>query len=357
MATPVIKVPATSPTPGDVGTGMAALPSVPLIGPDGQPRFGHFASPVTDLMLPQFDYRTVMDKRASRLARYFHYKQFQFVSLCHANWQIGIAIADIRYAGTSFCYFYNRITQQLDEISQLKAFSLGVRMSPSPVAGTASIAGQQQIQLTPEGLVWHITLTGNLLQGQITLTPPADSMPLALCTPTGYNGWTYTQKHNALQVAGQLQYRNQPLELTTALAGYDFSAGYMRRETSWRWGSISATLPQGQFGLNLAAGVNETGSNENCLWLNGVKQLLPGVKISLNRQQPLQPWHYSSDDGCINLSFSPQQCRRERLNFGLLASNFRQYCGSFSGSIMLRSGEKLALDQTPGLAEDHFARW
>ncbi|GAB2905260.1 DUF2804 domain-containing protein [Rheinheimera gaetbuli] len=358
MATPVIKAPFTPPTPGGVSrNSRAALPANPLIGADGQPHFGHFASPVTDLMLPQFDYRTVMDNRASRLARYFHYKQFQFVSLCHADWQIGIAIADIRYAGNSFCYFYNRITQQLDEISQLKPFSIGISMSASPIAGTASIAGKQHIQLTPEGLNWHIALTGKMLQGQITLTPPPNSLPLALCTPTGYNGWTYTQKHNALQVSGQLQYRNTPLALATALAGYDFSAGYMRRETSWRWGSISAMLPQGSFGLNLAAGVNETGSNENCLWLNGVKQLLPAVKISLNRQQPELPWHYSSDDGNINLRFQPQQCRRERLNLGLLASNFRQYCGNFSGNVTLSNGEKLQLDQIPGLAEDHFARW
>lgn len=336
---------------------MTTLTATALIDSDGQPQFGHFASPVTDLMLPRFDYRTVMDKPASGLARYFHFKQFQFVSLCHADWQIGIAIADIRYAANSFCYFFNRNSQQLDEVSQLKPLSIGVSMSASPVSGTALFNGKQHIQLTPQGLNWQLKLSGSLLQGDINLTAAPGSMPLALCTPTGYNGWTYTQKHNALDVSGQLQYRNQPLDLTCALAGYDFSAGYMRRETSWRWGSISALLPQGRFGLNLASGVNETGDNENCLWLNGSRQLLPAVRIKLNRQQPEQPWHYCSHDAAVDLYFSPQQCRRERLNFGFLASNFRQYCGTFTGSIRLQNGEKLQLDQIPGLAEDHFARW
>lgn len=336
---------------------MTALPPNPLIKPDGQPQFGHFDHPVTELALARFDYRSIMDKPAGALAQHFHFKQFQFVSISHPEWQIGIAIADIRYAANGFCYFYDRHSGKLDEISLLKPFSIGVQMSPSPVSGIAAIRGKQAISLSINSLQWHITLTGPLLQGEISLSVPADDLPLALCTPTGYSGWTYTQKHNALPVNGQLSYRGTALDLQQALGGYDFSAGYMRRETSWRWGSISAWLPQGRFGLNLANGVNETGYNENCLWLNGKKQLLNAVSIRLNRQQATQPWHYQCAQNQLQLQFTPQQCRKERLNLGVLASNFRQYCGTFSGSIILDSGEELYLDQVPGLAEDHFARW
>ncbi|MDP2715056.1 DUF2804 domain-containing protein [Rheinheimera sp.] len=336
---------------------LSAPPENNLLGTDGLPRFGYFASPVTRLNLAQFTYYNVMDRPASALAKYLHYKQFQFVSISHADWQIGVAIADIRYAASAFCYFYQRSTQQLDEISLLKPFSLGVQMSNTPVAGSARINGKQHICLTPKGYNWQLTLQGELLSGNLMLHGGENAQPIALCTPTGYNGWTYTQKHNALALSGELHYRGTALDLSTALAGYDFSAGYMRRETSWRWGSISATLPQGRFGLNLANGVNETGATENCLWLDGRLQLLPPVSIGLNRQQPTQPWQFSSTDQQVCLQFTPQQCRRERLNLGILASNFRQYCGFFSGSILLQNGEKLILDQVPGLAEDHFARW
>ena len=333
------------------------LPDNLLISHSGQPRFGHFDTPITELGLAQFQYRTVMDKPASKLARYLHYKQFQFVSICHPDWQIGIAIADIRYLASAFCYVFDRHTTHLEEIELLKPLSLGVSMSRSPTAGSASIAGKQRISLTPQDYNWHLSLSGALLQGELCLLGAPDASALALCTPTGYNGWTYTQKHNALPLTGQLQYRGRELDLTQALGGYDFSAGYMRRETSWRWGSISAQLPQGRFGLNLACGVNETGTTENCLWLNGHKQRLPAVHIALDRQQPTAPWHYHSDDGMVALQFTPQQKRQQQLNLGLLASNFRQYCGVFSGAIRLQSGEKLILDQVPGLAEDHFARW
>ena len=333
------------------------LPDNLLISHSGLPRFGHFDTPITELGLAQFQYRTVMDKPASKLARYLHYKQFQFVSICHPDWQIGIAIADIRYLASAFCYVFDRHTTHLEEIELLKPLSLGVSMSRSPTAGSASIAGKQRISLTPQDYNWHLSLSGALLQGELCLLGAPDASALALCTPTGYNGWTYTQKHNALPLTGQLQYRGRELDLTQALGGYDFSAGYMRRETSWRWGSISAQLPQGRFGLNLANGVNETGTTENCLWLNGSKQLLAPVSISLSRQQPDTPWHFVSADQQLNLQFQPGGCRQQRLNLGLVASNFRQYCGVFSGEIQLETGEKLTLNQVPGLAEDHFARW
>lgn len=333
------------------------ISSSAVIGQDGQPCFGHYATPPTELGLERFVYRTVMDKPASALRKYLHFKQFQFVSLSHPDWQIGIAIADIRYLASAFCYFYDRKTGQLDELELLKPFSLGARMSPSPVQGEARISGKQHISLTLQQYNWQVRLSGALLQGEFSLNGAADASPLALCTPTGYTGWTYTQKHNALTVNGTLSYRGKPLDLTAALAGYDFSAGFMRRETSWRWGSISAVLPQGRFGLNLACGVNETGTTENGLWLNGQWQSLPPVAIALNRQQPEAPWQYRDDSGRIALQFTPQQVRQQKLNLGILASNFRQYCGFFCGEITLANGEKLTLQQVPGLAEDHFARW
>ena len=329
----------------------------PLIQPNGQPLFAQFDTPVSNLAINQFDYRTVMDKRASAWAKYVHFKQFQFVSISHPQWQIGIALADIRYVGNAFCYFYDRQTNTLDEISLLKPPATGYQLSQSPVSGHSWVKGKQQIDVYFNGYNWQVKLNGTLLQGDIELQGLTSSQPLALCTPTGYNGWTYTQKHNALTLSGQLHYRGQSLDLTKALAGYDFSAGYMRRETSWRWGSISAMLPQGRFGLNIAAGVNETGATENLYWLDEQRVLLPPVQITLDRQQPGSPWQFHSNNGQLQLQFTPHACRRERLNLGFLASNFRQYCGFFSGTIQTADGGKLNLDQVPGLAEDHFARW
>ncbi|MAD73510.1 MAG: hypothetical protein CML20_01675 [Rheinheimera sp.] len=329
-----------------------------LIQPDGQPQFGIFKQPVTELNQADFIYRTPMDKLASRLARWAHYKQFQFVSICHPDWILAAAIADIRYLCSGFAYLYQREDASLTEFKLLQPLSRNSRMSDSPTAGLARITGgANRISIQPQGFSWQLTLQSAELSANLHLTPGEAAEPLALCLPTGYSGWTYTQKHNALQVSGEIQLKQQPIALDSALGGYDFSAGYMRRETSWRWGSLSGYDGQHRIGFNLAAGVNETGGTENCCWLNGKRYLLPPLQFVFNRQQPDASWQVFSQCGTVQLQFIPAVKRQERLNLGLLASNFRQYCGSWHGTITLCDGQKISCSGQQGLAEDHFARW
>ncbi|KKO44339.1 hypothetical protein WG68_16055 [Arsukibacterium ikkense] len=344
----------------------AFLESEPGLQPDpfrliqaaGQPQYGIFNQPVTELGLADFIYRTPMDKLASRWVRWAHYKQFQFVSVCHADWILAAAIADIRYLSSGFAYFYQRSSASLTEFKLLQPLGRRSKMSPSPVAGLAQIAGaKSRISIEPMGYHWQLSLQSTELNANLLLSAGLPAEPLALCLPTGYNGWTYTQKHNALQVTGELTVGQQPVALDGALGGYDFSAGYMRRETSWRWASLSGYSGNDVIGFNLAAGVNETGATENCCWLNGKRYLLPPVQFSFNRQQVDTPWQLFSACGAVQLQFIPAARRQERLNLGVLASNFRQYCGSWHGQIMLSDGLQLSCNGQPGLAEDHFARW
>ncbi len=344
----------------------ASIESEPGLQPDplkliqaaGQPQYGIFNQPVTELGLADFIYRTPMDKLASRWARWADYKQFQFVSVCHADWLLAAAIADIRYLSSGFAYFYQRSTASLTEFTLLQPLGRRSKMSPSPVAGLAQIASaKSRISIEPMGYHWQLSLQSAELNASLLLSAGLPAEPLALCLPTGYNGWTYTQKHNALQVTGELTVGQQPVVLNDALGGYDFSAGYMRRETSWRWGSVSGYSGDDVIGFNLAAGVNETGATENCCWLNGTRYLLPAVHFVFNRQQADTCWQVFSGCGTVQLQFIPAAKRQERLNFGVLASNFRQYCGSWHGQITLSNGQRIQCTGQQGLAEDHFARW
>ena len=45
------------------------------------------------------------------------------------------------------------------------------------------------------------------------------------------------------------------------------------------------------------------------------------------------------------------------LDAWVLASNFRQYVGSFSGTVTDEAGGKIEVKGLRGLMEDHFARW
>ncbi|ABV38042.1 conserved hypothetical protein [Shewanella sediminis HAW-EB3] len=336
-----------------------------LMSSHGAPLFGHFDGPVTSLGLEQFNYFNEMDKPASRLSRYFNYKQFQFINIVTPRFVIGVAIADIRYVGSAFCYLYDISKNRLSETTWLKPLGRGYELTPSPMSGVAKMASRKaKVSFTISEGVWHVSIATANIKAEIDLDAPVLSLPMAMCNPTGYSGWTYTQKHNGLKPSGELTIDGEPQPLNNALAGYDFSAGYMRRETSWRWASINAHTHDGVLGLNLAAGVNETGGNENVFWVNGERHLLGPVHFNFQRasgveshRQAQTSWRIYSDNGQVELSFNPVNCRQEKLNLLLLKSNFRQYLGFYSGYIIDNFGNKHLLDNVLGLTEDHFARW
>ncbi|PKH58454.1 DUF2804 domain-containing protein [Shewanella sp. Choline-02u-19] len=333
-----------------------------LIDDKGCAIYGHFDGPVVNLAADKFRYFNEMDKPASQWAKYFDFKQFQFVSIVTPHYVIGVALADIRYVGSAFCYLYDIKQNQLIETSWLKPLRMGYQMSASPMQGGAKIKSVKgSVEFDIEQGRWRVKLDTLGIEADLYLQPEPLSLPMAMCNPTGYSGWTYTQKHNALNVKGTLLINHEPQPLQRVTAGYDFSAGFMRRETSWRWASINSLTDEGSLGLNLAAGVNETGCNENVFWLNGERHLLGAVHFEFTRQrikgEQARQWRIYSDNGQVELTFTPQNCRQEKLNLWLIKSNFRQYLGHFNGFITDNLGNQHPLTNVLGLTEDHFARW
>ncbi|OBP13904.1 hypothetical protein A5320_14610 [Rheinheimera sp. SA_1] len=327
-----------------------------LIDPSGQPQFGLFEQSVPQLNFSQFDYRTVLDQPAGKLARFFAQKQFQFVTVSGDGWLLAVAIADIRYASSGFAYLY-QADSAIFEKGLLLPLQFGCQMSVSPIAGVATLhAGKTRWSIEPATDSWQLQVDCGPLQANLLLHKQQQP-PLALCAPTGYQGFTYTEKNNALPVTGQLSLAGKNFPLQQARAGYDFSAGFMRRQTNWRWASINTLLEAQPFGLNLAAGVNETGLCENALWLDGKIQHLSPAQFQFNRYNQESRWQIRTLCDELTLDFTPLFCRQEKVQAGLLASNFRQYVGHYQGEIRLRDGQVLQLKQCLGLAEDHYAKW
>lgn len=326
-----------------------------LVDDYGQLPTAIFDQAVHPLNFDQFVLTSPMDLPVSRLRRHFAFKQFQFVGVSGADWWLGIAIADVRFVSSGFAYFV-RHGQQPVELELLRPFALGSQLAASASQGTARIGGNScywQFECTAN--YWQIKLYSHALQADFQLVI-AGQPPLALSAPTGYQGATYTEKNNALALRGQLQVHGLPVDLSNARGGYDFSAGFMRRRTAWRWASINSLLDGKPFGLNLANGVNETGVCENALWFDGVRQHLSPAQFSLQRGQDT-PWQITTLCGELQLNFSPGFCRQQRLHLGVLASNFRQYTGFFNGAILLKDGRRISLSQCPGWVEDHYAKW
>lgn len=333
-----------------------------LILSDGQPQYGLFDHPISEINYQDFNYLTTMDKPANLLARHFNFNQFQFLGVLNDDLIMGCAIAHLKYLSNAFIYLYDRRSHQFEDISLLQPLGLKTRLSTQPNQGNSHFhQGKDRFDIDADGRQRQLSV--KLKQGvriSLTLTEPDHYQPLRICTRTGYNGWAFTQKAPALPVSGQIHWKGREylIQPESSNANYDWSCGYMRRETAWNWGSLSGFLADGRrVGFNLASGVNETSFTENGFWLDGKLHRVGAVHFTFNRQNRLSTWHMRSEEGRLEVRFEPEGKRAERINAVILASNFTQLYGRYYGTLRTEQGDTLTLNGQPGFAEDHYAKW
>jgi hypothetical protein len=315
--------------------------------------------PVDEINYLDYDLRTVMDKPRSRLARRWRFNQFQFVSAMGPGWVFGLAVVNLNLVGNGFFYLYDFETGSMLEQSFLQPFAMGTRIEPWPERGRASFRkGGVALTITPGEGCRTITVTapGDI---RVNLTLNNDTDPLRLVCPAGYNGWVFTRKSAGLPVEGEVRWGQRIWRCDEYTRGsVDWSCGFMRRETAWNWACLAGRLGDGRsLGLNLAAGVNETGMTENALWLDGRCIRLGAARFLFNRNHPGEDWRVSTEDGRVDLRFVPAGMRKEKLNALVMASNFRQLVGTFKGQVVDDAGTIIPVTGLQGLMEDHFARW
>jgi hypothetical protein len=337
---------------------------VKLIQSNGQPIFGVLPESINEMNYLDYDLRTPMDKKRSALAKRFALNQFQFIGLNTPDLMVGIAIVDLKLVANAFVYCFDKTTGAFEEFSFLSPLAIGAAIEASPNHGKSYFRqGKNHFEIEKKGqqrqvslvIADKLNLNIDIDESQYGSTP---MMPFSLCSRAGYQGWVFTQKANALPTTGAIRWREKHYDLgQKSLAGVDWSGGYMRRETAWNWASLSCFLADGRrLGFNLAAGVNETGTSENVLWLDDKAVKVDMVKFDFERYQPDQAWTMQSADGLISLSFQPAGRRCEKINAGLIASNFVQNFGRFYGQIHLPQ-ETIKLDGQWGFSEDHYAKW
>jgi len=334
-----------------------------LINKDGQASFGIFPDGVDTINYMDFDLRNAMDKRRSTLAKRFKFNQFQFIGFTCDKLIVGLAIVDLKIASNCFIYIYDPESKEYAEHSFINPLAFNTQIDTQPNSGNSFFRkgnNKVSIEATAKPRLRSVNVD---LESGIKISAVIDESgsfePLALCVRAGYEGFHFTQKSTALICNGLVEWGDKKivLEEIGALASVDWSAGYMRRETAWNWGSLSCNLPDGRrLGFNLAAGVVETGFTENAVWIDGKMHKVDMVDFQLDRYHHSHAWSLRSNDGIINLHFEPAGQRKEKTNAIIAATNFTQHFGRYYGEILI-NGETIHLDGEWGFTEDHYAKW
>ena len=153
------------------------------------------------------------------------------------------------------------------------------------------------------------------------------------------------------------------------LGSLDWTYSLAKRETRWKWVSLSVRAQlDGAYvnlGINLSEWVYDVpryGSVENAVWVDGTVHPVDGVvDIMLPEHDILVgAWQVRSRKEPkiqINLTCKPLGFRAVEVNAGILLNSFVQPYGLFQGTVQLEDGRRLSVTDAMGVVEKHHAKW
>jgi hypothetical protein len=142
--------------------------------------------------------------------------------------------------------------------------------------------------------------------------------------------------------------RKTPLRVTGTIGGrgidlpglMDESAGRHARRTAWRWSAGAGVTESGSDVVwNLVDGLHDGDPSERTVWVDGEPHPLPALP-------------FDGLDGVGDLRFVTHATRAKRENYLVLASDYEQPFGSFSGSLPVAGPLR-----GWGVMERHEALW
>lgn len=326
------------------------LPRAPLhvVGPGGLPALGRFGGKAASI-----DWRRLAPPfRRSAFWRRFHHKRWHYVSMAGGELFCAVAIVDLGWTSTAFAYaFDRRARRMLASFSQDGLPGLGATLAGG-VDGTSTfrfLSNQIAIAATGEN-AYALTLRC----GDFGIDAHfAGAVPMLLAVGQVEGGSVHaTQKSPGLALDGEVRVRGQHYRLDGGVASIDYSNGLLARETAWRWACAHSL----DLGFNLQAGY--FGANENALWLDGGPIALGAAAFTFDGADPMAPWQVATDDGLLDLVFTPEGMRRENKQLVIAASQYVQPIGTFDGWVR-RDAQfpRVAVRSLPGVTEQHKSRW
>ncbi len=328
---------------------------------NGEVRFGLFKSPVKEINASDYILLDEMDREVRGVRKRLRIHFFNYFGVIHPDLTIGIAIYDLAYLGGYFLYIYDHNSGELLERGSKSPFSRGVDFPHRTGSEVISFySGKEKILFKQMGnesrRIVEVSIPDIALH--FTMNDDEKLLPsLSLCTRNSYSGWTYTQKKAGAEVIeGEVDYRDMKIDLGGAKVIFDWTGGFLRRDTYWLWAAGVGEAGGQEFGFNFSNGVNETSWTENAIWLDGKLIKIEGVEFEFNRFNPDCKWRIRGSKGEFELEFRSSGARREKLDLKFIKSNFVQFFGEFEGYVETPDGRRVDV-KARGFTEKHFARW
>ncbi len=335
---------------------LIALPPAPVkLVAEGAPRFGLWSGPVADATLSAL----AAPFARSAFARLLVEKQWVYTLVSTPELFLCIAIIDAGIVHSCFLGLFDRKSRTLLADTSVVLPGLGlVKIGEQPTSLSARIWGpnvQATIVRNGDGATVHADIKGT--EVALRLDGRAEPASLSACADLGAGRFNFTQKRVGLVAEGTIRHAGRTMAVERGYAGLDFTHGYLRRKTDWRWAFGMGSVSGRQVAFNFSDGFLGSAPSENTVWLDGVAHATGAITFQFDVSNSSTPWLIRSDDGTVDLEFIPEGQRAQKVWTPLMASAYVQPFGSFRGRIRTPRGEVIALDEIAGVTEDHSATW
>lgn len=308
------------------------------------------------------------NKEIKGFKKKFAYHQFNYIGITAGEYIVGFATVDLGYLHNVFGFIYkNGQGIMLESDDKGLGFSKKMQFPRNPDNYLTTFkSGKTSVRVEKSHEKGFLKIDCNFknrlkVKGSFDFSI-ASHQPLRVLNPNVPTRFTYTEKCSPLTTSDfELSFDGKALEfeMDKVVAIYDWSGGYLRRETNWYWTAFGAVLSDNtNIGANFAAFTNETYFSENAFWIDHQRNRVSRVIYDFNELKPYEDWHLYDEAGSVDLIFSPEGERDDRVNGGpFVKTIFRQFVGTFQGVFKPENGKEIQFNDVKGFCETHRAIW
>lgn len=330
--------------------------------------FGLFKSPFTNVNILEAD--IYPDKKIPKFLRKYRLKEWQHYVLINDEISMGFVISDTHYMTMSFCYLVNRKNGEFFEHHREK-FGKKIRLSKELwndkceyISPDYALEFHNNLSENRHQIKIRIRRDGNkeAIKADLTIHENLDSLqPLVTVLPINSNRPLYTHKA-ACPVSGEVSVGKKTIKINAEndIALVDVQKTYYPYNTHWRWSTFAGyDKNRNLLAINLVKNMiqDDENYNENVFWVNGKLNPLSAAQFIINKSNFMDEWKISTTDGKCDLTFKPLGERSDRINMGLIMSDYHQPYGKYYGTMIDSDGKSYEIDGIHGVTEHHLAKF
>ena len=273
---------------------------------------------------------------------------------------LGVTVSDLDYAALHAVYL-----RSTDGFEVRRSALVPFRRVPfADDCDAAALSVREKglaIDIAPDHGGVELTVEAPGIAAHVRIERPPGHECLAVVVPWSERRFQYTVKENTLPARGQIEAAGRRWELgPDTWATVDHGRGRWPYAITWNWGAGSGVVEGRTVGIQVGGSWTDgTGSTENAVTVDGVVSYIGSDLVwEYDVHDWMRPWRIvDRRSGRLDLTFTPEAVREESINLGVLANDTHQAFGTWSGSMVDSTYERISCDGIRGWAEEVRNRW